>query len=63
MHNFPYQKTLNFKNSLYEFTEYHLVGKEAVLVAPVLGIIRDRLGLAGLRFEEVLSVPNGDQIF
>ncbi|AHK17478.1 MULTISPECIES: hypothetical protein [Thalassolituus] len=50
-------------NSLYEFTEYHLVGKDAVLVAPVLGIIRDRLGRAGLRFEEVLSVPNGDQIF
>ncbi|MFP6789939.1 MAG: hypothetical protein VB954_08170 [Thalassolituus sp.] len=45
-------------NSLYEFTEYHLVGKDAVL-----GIIRDRLGRAGLRFEEVLSVPNGDQIF
>jgi hypothetical protein len=63
MHYFPYQKTLTFMNSLYEFTKYHLVGKDVVLVAPVLGIIRDRLGLAGLRFEEVLSVLNGDQIF
>ncbi|APR66717.1 hypothetical protein CN03_07075 [Thalassolituus oleivorans] len=50
-------------DSLYEFVEYHLISKDASLAAPMVCIIRDRLRQAGVRYEEVLSVPNDEQMF
>jgi len=50
-------------DSLYEFVEYHLVSEDATLIAPMLCIVRDRLGKLGLRFEDLLGVPNGEQMF
>ena len=50
-------------DSLYEFVEYHLVSKDAVVVAPLVCIIRDRLGRAGQRYEDMFAVPNGEQMF
>ncbi|CCU71710.1 hypothetical protein [Thalassolituus oleivorans] len=50
-------------DSLYEFVEYHLVSKDALLAAPLVCIIRDRLARAGLRYEDIFAVPNGEQMF
>jgi len=50
-------------DSLYEFVEYHLVSKDAVAMAPLVCIIRDRLGRAGQRYEDMFAVPNGEQMF
>ena len=50
-------------DSLYEFVEYHLTSKDAELIAPMVCIIRDRLKHVGLRYEDVFSVPNGEQMF
>ena len=50
-------------DSLYEIVEYQLVSKDAALVAPMVCIIRDRFAPAGLRYEDMFAVPNGEQMF
>ena len=50
-------------DSLYEFVEYHLISKDASLAAPMVCIIRDRVRHAGLRYEDILSVPYEEQMF
>ncbi|MFP6789619.1 MAG: hypothetical protein VB954_06530 [Thalassolituus sp.] len=50
-------------DSLYEIVEHQLVGKEALLMAPLVCIIRDRLARAGVRYEDTFSIPHGDQMF
>jgi hypothetical protein len=50
-------------DSLYEIVEYQLVSKDAALVAPMVCIIRDRFARAGLRYEDMFAVPNGEQMF
>lgn len=50
-------------DSLYEIVEYNLVSKDASLVAPIVCIIRDRLGKAGLYYEDTFAVPHAEKMF
>jgi len=40
-----------------------MISKDASLAAPMVCMIRDRVRHAGLRNEDVLSVPNEEQMF